>query len=111
MRALGGGSVVLIASTSAYWGGTGVSAYVSSKHGVLGLMRSCQATAVKCNVRVNGVAPFFTPTHITASFADSWKAAGLEANTPEGVAQVIMQTSLDEKRSGTCILVGLVTML
>ena len=99
-----GGSVVMLASTSGYFGGTGVTAYVTSKHGVVGLMRSCQAAAAKSNVRVNAVAPFFTPTHITASYAANWEAAGLEANTPEGVAAVVVQTSLDE-RSGRCTLV------
>ena len=99
-----GGSVVLMASTSGYFGGTGVAAYVTSKHGVIGLMRSCQAAATKSNIRVNAVAPFFTPTHITASYADNWKEAGLEANTPDGVASVIMQASLT-KSSGTTILV------
>lgn len=103
MRACGG-SVVMLASTSGYFGGTGVAAYVTSKHGVVGLMRSCQATAEKHGIRVNAVAPFFTPTHITASYAQNWKDAGLEANTPEGVAAVIMQTSLGEG-SGRCTLV------
>lgn len=110
MRA-SGGSVVMLASTSGYFGGTGVAAYVTSKHGVVGLMRSCQATAAKHGIRVNAVAPFFTPTHITASYAENWKTAGLEANTPEGVATIIMQTSLDE-RSGRCTLVcALATIL
>lgn len=99
-----GGSVVMLASTSGYFGGTGVAAYVTSKHGVVGLMRACQAAAAKHGIRVNAVAPFFTPTHITASYAANWKDAGLEANTPEGVATVIVQTSLDEG-SGKCTLV------
>lgn len=103
MRA-SGGSVVMLASTSGYFGGTGVAAYVASKHGVIGLMRACQTTATKHGIRVNAVAPFFTPTHITASYAQNWKDAGLEANTPEGVANVVMHTSLDE-RSGRCTLV------
>jgi NAD(P)-dependent dehydrogenase (short-subunit alcohol dehydrogenase family) len=80
-----GGSVVLVASTSGYFGGTGVNAYVASKHGVVGLLRASQRAAQKCGVRVNAVAPFFTPTHITASFAGRWKEAGFEGNTPEGV--------------------------
>lgn len=105
-----GGSVVMLASTSGYFGGTGVAGYVTSKHGVVGLMRSCQAAAAKHGIRVNAVAPFFTPTHITASYAESWKNAGLEANTPEGVATVIAQTSLDE-RSGRCTLVRITAVI
>jgi len=108
MRA-SGGTVVLVASTSGYFGGTGVAAYISSKHAVIGLLRSSQATAIKNNIRVNAVAPFFTPTHITSSYAEKWKEAGLEANTPDGVAAVIMQASL-EKKSGMCILVRAVML-
>lgn len=77
------GSIVLVSSTSGYFGGTGVSAYIASKHGVIGLLRSSQLAVKKHGIRVNGVAPFHTPTHITASFSEQWKAAGLESNTVE----------------------------
>jgi NAD(P)-dependent dehydrogenase (short-subunit alcohol dehydrogenase family) len=100
-----GGSVVLVASTSGYFGGTGVSAYVTSKHGVIGLLRSSKKVAEKYGIRVNAVAPFFTPTHITGSYSTQWKEAGLEANTPGDVATVIAQTALDTKRHGTATLV------
>ncbi|EPE09365.1 short chain dehydrogenase [Ophiostoma piceae UAMH 11346] len=98
------GSIVLIASTSGYFGGTGVAAYITSKHGVVGLLRSSQMAAEKYNIRLNAVAPFFTPTHITANFAEAWKASGLEANTPRDIAEVILQTSLDRTRYGTSVL-------
>ena len=101
-----GGSIVLIASTSGYFGGTGVAAYITSKHGVVGLLRSSQTTAAKHNIRLNAVAPFFTPTHITANFAEAWKASGLESNTPRDVAHVILQTSLDTTKHGTSVLVS-----
>ncbi|KAI1262747.1 hypothetical protein F5Y18DRAFT_396168 [Xylariaceae sp. FL1019] len=106
MRAPGqAGSIVLVASTSGYFGGTGVSAYVASKHGVIGLLRSSQTVAKKYGVRVNCVAPFFTPTHITASYAKRWKEAGLEANTVDGVATAIVNVSLDESAKGSSYLV------
>lgn len=75
-------SIILVASTSGYFGGTGVSAYVSSKHGMIGLLRGSQKAARKYGVSVKAIAPFFTPTRITAGFADKWKEAGLEGNTP-----------------------------
>ena len=56
------GSIVLVSSTSGYFGGSAVTGYVASKHGVIGLLRSSQAVANKIGVRVNGVAPFFTPS-------------------------------------------------
>lgn len=99
------GSIVLVGSTSSYFGGTGVTAYVASKHGVLGLLRASQSTARDLGVRVNGIAPFLTPTHITAGFAQRWQDRGLEENTPERVAEVIALVALDETRQGDCVLV------
>ncbi|KAI9928421.1 hypothetical protein ASPWEDRAFT_170580 [Aspergillus wentii DTO 134E9] len=100
------GSVVLLASTSGYFGGTGVSAYVASKHGVVGLLRASQATAQQHGIRVNAIAPFFTPTRITAGFARSWEEAGLEANTPQRVAESIVQMAVDSSKKGACLLVA-----
>lgn len=100
------GSIVLLASTSGYFGGTGVAAYVASKHGIIGLLRSSQTVAQDAEIRLNAVAPYFTPTQITAGFAKEWKAAGLETNTPEGVASVIAQMALDSNRHGACALVS-----
>lgn len=99
------GSVVLIASTSGYFGGTGVMAYVASKHGVVGLLRASQKTAVKNNVRVNAVAPYFTPTHMTAKYSEQWLSQGLPANTPLDVATAVATTALDERLAGNTILV------
>ena len=96
---------MLVASTSSYFGGTGVAAYIASKHGVLGLLRACQDVARAHGVRVNAVAPFLTPTHITAGFAQKWDEAGLEKNTPDRVADAIAYMALDEKREGECVLV------
>ncbi|KAJ5413199.1 Short-chain dehydrogenase/reductase SDR [Penicillium sp. CMV-2018d] len=95
-----------IASTSSYFGGTGVAAYIASKHGVLGLLRACHDVARSHGVRVNAVAPFLTPTHITAGFAHKWDEAGLEKNTPDRVAEAIAVVSLDEEREGNCVLVA-----
>ncbi|KAJ5625455.1 hypothetical protein N7510_001764 [Penicillium lagena] len=95
-------SIILVASTS----GTGVSAYISSKHGVIGLLRGSQQAARKYGISVKAVAPFFTPTRITAGFADKWKEAGLEENTPEMVGTAIAQSAMNDTKSGSCILVA-----
>ncbi|KAH8645754.1 putative short chain dehydrogenase/reductase [Xylariales sp. PMI_506] len=100
------GSVVLIASTSGYFGGTGVAAYVASKHGIVGLLRASQGEAQRLGIRVNAVAPFFTPTRITAGFSQAWQDAGLESNTVERVAFIISQMALDRDRHGSCALVS-----
>jgi NAD(P)-dependent dehydrogenase (short-subunit alcohol dehydrogenase family) len=99
------GSIILLASTSGYFGGTGVVAYAASKHGIIGLLRASQVLAQDAGIKINAVAPFFTPTQITAGFSDEWKKAGLEANTPQGVASVIAHMALEDSRYGTCALV------
>jgi NAD(P)-dependent dehydrogenase (short-subunit alcohol dehydrogenase family) len=100
------GSIVLIASTSGYHGGTGVVSYISSKHGVVGLARASQRKANELGVRVNVVAPFFTPTYMTAGYSEEWKKRGLPANTVEGVAKVIVETSMNTERKGHSLMVS-----
>lgn len=100
------GSITLIASTSGYFGGTGVVSYISSKHGVVGLARASQRKANEVGVRVNVVAPFFTPTYITAGYAEQWEERGIPANTVEGVADAIVAASIDPGRKGHSMLVS-----
>lgn len=100
------GSILLVASTSGYFGGTGVVSYIASKHGVIGLLRSSQPTAKQYGVRVNSVAPFVTPTFITKGYADLYQERGLPMNTPTGVAQAIVKTSTEPQNQGRCFMVG-----
>ena len=100
------GSVVLIASTSGYFGATGVMAYVASKHAVVGLLRASQKTATKNNVRVNAVAPYFTPTHMTEEFSEKWLGQDLPSNKPRDVASAVLKTALDEGLGGNTMLVS-----
>ncbi|KJK61766.1 hypothetical protein P875_00086722 [Aspergillus parasiticus SU-1] len=62
--------------------------------------------AKKYGISITAVAPFFTPTAITSGLSERWKAAGLDANTPEMVGKVILQSALDENNSGSCLLVA-----
>lgn len=100
------GSVILIASTSGYFGGTGVVSYVTSKHGVVGLGRASQRVANQLDIRVNVVAPFFTPTYITGGYSEKWKESGLPANTVESVAHTIVTTSVEASRKGHSVMVA-----
>ncbi|KAJ9486347.1 hypothetical protein VN97_g6995 [Penicillium thymicola] len=99
-------AIILVASTSGYFGDTGVTAYVASKHGVIGLLRASQKAAQKYGIVIKGIAPFFTPTQITTGITEKWKAAGLETNTPEMVARAIVQSSVDDSKSGACTLIS-----
>ncbi|KAI1609685.1 3-hydroxyacyl-CoA dehydrogenase type-2 [Exophiala viscosa] len=100
------GSIVLIASTSGYFGSTSNAAYIASKHGVVGLLRASQQLATSQQVRINAIAPSFTPTYITSGFGESVQKAGLEANTPEMVGTAVACAALDTDRQGTCCLVA-----
>ncbi|KIY02626.1 uncharacterized protein Z520_01091 [Fonsecaea multimorphosa CBS 102226] len=100
------GSIVLVSSTSGFFGSTAVVSYIASKHGVVGLLRSSQTAARKYGVRVNGVAPFITPTFITEGYSQSYAATGLPLNQPEDVvAGAIVKTSVDSESQGRCFLV------
>ncbi|KAK5053891.1 hypothetical protein LTR84_001853 [Exophiala bonariae] len=88
------GSIVLISSTSGFFGGTSVVSYVASKHGVIGLLRATQSAARKFDVQVNAVAPFITPTFITEGYSDKYRQRGLPLNTPTNVADAVLRTSL-----------------
>lgn len=88
-----------------------MSAYISSKHGIIGLLRGSQPAAEKYGIAITGIAPFFTPTSITSRVSARWQADGLQGNTPEGVGMAIVQSSTDEVSSGSCFLVHSPTLL
>lgn len=92
---------------SGYFGGTGVAGYIASKHGITGLLRGSQVAAAQYNIHINAVSPFFTPTAFTVGFAQAWADKGLEANTPAGVAQVVVHMALDTSmRGASCLTAG-----
>ncbi|KAL1600736.1 hypothetical protein SLS60_007124 [Paraconiothyrium brasiliense] len=100
------GSIILTASTSGYFGGTGVLSYIATKHGVVGAARASQRKAKELGVRVNVIAPFFTPTYITGRYSEEWKKRGLPANTVEDVANAVVSTSTDPARKGYHVMVA-----
>ena len=53
----GGGSIVITSSVAGVWGSPGMSAYNTSKHAVIGLMRSTAKEGGPLNIRVNTVNP------------------------------------------------------
>ncbi|KAI1042939.1 hypothetical protein LB505_009772 [Fusarium chuoi] len=100
------GSVVFVTSTSGYFGTTGVGAYITSKHGLTGLLRASQQVARGLGIGVNAVAPFFTPTSTFKDLAETWKNSGLKSNTPENVAQAIVLASVRDETGKCCMVVG-----
>jgi len=62
LREAGRGSLVLISSTAGLGAGPGYAAYYSSKHGVIGLMRTLANELAGEEIRVNAVCPGWVDT-------------------------------------------------
>jgi NAD(P)-dependent dehydrogenase (short-subunit alcohol dehydrogenase family) len=83
MLALGGGSIVNVASVTFFWGEPLLASYVASKGAVIGFTRALAREAGPEGIRVNAVAPGAFPTAATAIHADQealWRAV-LEAQS------------------------------
>jgi NAD(P)-dependent dehydrogenase (short-subunit alcohol dehydrogenase family) len=110
MQTRGGGSIVITSSVAGVRGAAGVSAYVTSKHAVIGLMRSAARECAPLNIRVNTVNPSPVETRMMRSLeegmlpgaAEAAKAtitAGIPLNrygTPTEIAQVMLFLASDD---------------
>jgi NAD(P)-dependent dehydrogenase (short-subunit alcohol dehydrogenase family) len=105
----GRGAVVNTASTAGLFGGSGLAAYVASKHAVLGMTKVASADVARLGVRVNAVCPGPVETRMMRSLeaqinpADPATVhAALRATIPSGryakpeeVANVVMYLCSD----------------
>lgn len=66
MVAAGAGAIVNVASVMAAVGNAGASAYVASKHGVLGLTRAAALEYATAGIRINAVGPGYIDTPLLA---------------------------------------------
>ncbi|KAG2233059.1 hypothetical protein INT48_009859 [Thamnidium elegans] len=62
MAKRGGGSIVCTSSAGGFYSIPALTAYVATKHAVIGYVRSCAFLPEVCNVRVNAVCPTFVDT-------------------------------------------------
>lgn len=75
MLATTAGSVVIVSSSAAFHATRGVPAYGTSKVGAMGLTRILAQTYAERGVRVNGIAPGFIPTRLTAKTTEDQRLA------------------------------------
>ena len=66
----GGGVIVNMSSLAGLKGAPGLSAYVASKHGVLGLTRVAAQEFARRNVRVNALCPYYIDTPLLKDAPD-----------------------------------------
>jgi NAD(P)-dependent dehydrogenase (short-subunit alcohol dehydrogenase family) len=78
LKARGGGSIVITSSTAGVTGSPGLSAYVTSKHAVIGMMRSAALECAPFNIRVNTVNPSPVETRMMRSLEEGLAPGGAE---------------------------------
>jgi NAD(P)-dependent dehydrogenase (short-subunit alcohol dehydrogenase family) len=104
-----GGSIVNTASTAGLAGSPGLSAYVASKHGVIGLTRTAASEYGHAGIRVNAVCPGPTDTRMIQSLEEQSAPGGSNSvreryqtgipigryATPEEIANLVLFLSSD----------------
>lgn len=93
----GGGAIVNIASILGTVGFAGAAAYVTSKHGMIGLTRTAALEYATSNIRVNAVGPAFIRTPLIAGLEEAvlpLHPIG-RLGTPEEVAELVLYLSSD----------------
>lgn len=98
MQQRGGGSIVITSSNAGYHGQPAVSAYVTSKHAVIGMMRTAAVECGTMNIRVNTVHPSPIEGRMMRSLESGFAQA--VAVQPDQVKQLIVG-QLPRGRYGT----------
>lgn len=110
----GGGSVVLISSSAGIKGSPFAGAYVASKHGVVGIMKSLATDLAQNNIRVNSVHPTGVNTPMVGAEMGPIVGTLLEGNPrvapmmmnlldvyfvePEDISNAVLFLASDESR-------------
>ena len=95
MAERGGGSIILTSSIAGVKGSARASAYVASKHAIIGIMRTAALECALLNIRVNTVNPSPVESRMMRSLEE-----GLAPGTPEQAKQLLLGR-IPLKRYGT----------
>lgn len=102
MKANGGGSIVVTASTGGVLGAPMVAPYIASKHAVIGLVKSSAIEGARYGIRVNAVAPAPVDTDMMAHINSGLGAGDAEKSRQRTIAHVPLQryaTALEVART------------
>ncbi|MCB1644451.1 MAG: glucose 1-dehydrogenase [Pseudomonadales bacterium] len=88
LKKRGGGSIVITSSVAGIKGSAGISAYNTSKHAVIGMMRSMAMEGAPHNIRVNTVNPSPVETRMMRSLEAGFNPEDAEA-AHQGIASNI----------------------
>jgi NAD(P)-dependent dehydrogenase (short-subunit alcohol dehydrogenase family) len=88
MKKRGGGSIIITSSVAGIHGTPGVSAYITSKHAVIGLMRTAALEGAEHNIRVNTVNPSPIETRMMRSLEEGF-SPGAAAHAKERIAATV----------------------
>jgi NAD(P)-dependent dehydrogenase (short-subunit alcohol dehydrogenase family) len=110
LKARGGGSIIITSSVAGTNGGARIAPYTTSKHAVIGLMKSAAKEVAEHNIRVNTVNPSPVEGHMMRSLegglapgSEELAKASLMATIPMGryaeaneVANIMLFLASDE---------------
>ena len=100
MRERGGGSIVITSSTAGISGTPEMSAYNTSKHAVIGLMRTAALESAPFNIRVNTVNPSPIETRMMRSIEEMRAAALDDSSVTVEVAKQAFADRIPLQRYG-----------
>jgi NAD(P)-dependent dehydrogenase (short-subunit alcohol dehydrogenase family) len=112
LEARGGGSVIITSSVAGINGSPQMSAYITSKHAVIGLMKSAALECASKNIRVNTVNPSPVDTRMMRSLEEGFSKGNASAmkaafeagiplgryGEPEDVANLMLFLASDDSR-------------
>ena len=103
----GGGSIVITSSTAGIRGTTGMSAYITSKHAVIGLMRTAALEGAESNIRLNTVNPAPIDTRMMTSIEEQrGLPAGDRSNRPMAQALPLQRYGEPEEVARVMLFLG-----
>ncbi|KAJ5935996.1 hypothetical protein N7454_005294 [Penicillium verhagenii] len=98
------GALVVTGSAAGYFGGVPITKYATSKHALLGLVRSLAILAPRRGFRVNYIAPWLTATDFSSELDEIWGDRPI--NSQKEVSEAILMACADPRLNGRGLFVA-----